>query len=350
MAPQIQSPLLPPGSLVLVTAANGFIASHIVDQLLLYGYAVRGTVRSLARSSWMKPLFQKRHPNGSLDIVEVPDISVPGCYDDAMKGASAVIHTAGSTSMSGDPNVVQESIAANLNALEAAAKANKNGEKIRRFVLTSSSWAVTYPKPNTPRELTYDTYDTSAEEALADPNTPKEAVGLMVYVVSKTKGEQESWKWVREHPDCGFVLNSVMPSTCIGPVLAPTEQPYPTTAGFLRSLWEGKNAELFDWLEPHWYVDVRDAARLHVAGAVLDGVEGQRDFGFAETFTWQRVAHALEKEMGKKVPIMPKDKGEEMSRVPQERSVNMLKGLGLKGWENFEESVALNIRSFYPKE
>jgi nucleoside-diphosphate-sugar epimerase len=34
------------GSRVLVTGANGYIASHVVDQLLGPGYIVRGTVRS----------------------------------------------------------------------------------------------------------------------------------------------------------------------------------------------------------------------------------------------------------------------------------------------------------------
>lgn len=33
--------------LILVTGASGFLASHIVKQLLEKGYRVRGTIRSL---------------------------------------------------------------------------------------------------------------------------------------------------------------------------------------------------------------------------------------------------------------------------------------------------------------
>ena len=42
----VVSRALPTGSRILVTAANGYIASHVVDQLLVLGYAVRGTIRA----------------------------------------------------------------------------------------------------------------------------------------------------------------------------------------------------------------------------------------------------------------------------------------------------------------
>ena len=34
------------GDLVLVTGANGYLAAHVVQQLLESGYRVRGTVRN----------------------------------------------------------------------------------------------------------------------------------------------------------------------------------------------------------------------------------------------------------------------------------------------------------------
>ena len=41
---------LKPGSSVLVTSVNGFIGSHVADQLLARGYHVRGTVRDVAKA------------------------------------------------------------------------------------------------------------------------------------------------------------------------------------------------------------------------------------------------------------------------------------------------------------
>jgi nucleoside-diphosphate-sugar epimerase len=197
MAPQLQKPLLEPGALILVTAANGFIASHIVDQLLNFGYRVRGTVRSQARSSWMTPFFTARHPNASLEIVELPDIGVRGCYDAALVGVSAVIHSAANTSLGAEEgqDVVQEAVDANINILEAVKAANQRGEAIKRVVITTSSWAVMYPRPNTEKQLTAETYDEFAKSMLENPSLPNEFKALMTYVESKKYSEQESWKW-----------------------------------------------------------------------------------------------------------------------------------------------------------
>ncbi len=49
---------------VLVTGGSGFVASHLVQQLLERGYAVRTTVRSMRNSSKVAPLrqMQARYP------------------------------------------------------------------------------------------------------------------------------------------------------------------------------------------------------------------------------------------------------------------------------------------------
>ena len=321
----------------------------MVDQLLEYGYAVRTTVRSLERSKWMMPLFKSRHPNAQLEVVEVSDISVSGCYDMVLKGVSAVIHTPAFTNMS-DPEMVANTIKININAMDAVREANKNGESIQRFVLTGSSWAVKYPTPNVPGDITEGQYDESIAKTLADPNTPKEAWPLMGYVMSKIAGEQACWKYVREHSDCGFVLNTVIPATCFGPVLSPEDQAYPSTAGFVRALYECKNQELFDVMEPQWYVDVRDQARLHVAGAVLNDVEHRRMFAWAGTYTWPGAADVLEQEMGTRTTIRLADKGNDLTKVlAKDKAEGYLKRLSRSDWVPFNQSIQECIRSFYPK-
>ena len=77
---------IPKGSLILVTGVNGFIASHIVDQLLERGYRVRGTVRDASKNGWLQELFEKRHPTGSLELVSVPDGTKPEVYPEILKG------------------------------------------------------------------------------------------------------------------------------------------------------------------------------------------------------------------------------------------------------------------------
>jgi nucleoside-diphosphate-sugar epimerase len=66
-------PTITPGSKVLVTGANGFVAIHIVDNLLKKGYSVRATIRSESKEAHLKKLFSKY--GDKLEFVVVPDIT-----------------------------------------------------------------------------------------------------------------------------------------------------------------------------------------------------------------------------------------------------------------------------------
>jgi len=70
--------------IVLVTGANGYIAASTVEAFLDAGYSVRGTVRSKSTADGLLEALSKHADR--LEIVEVPDITVPGAFDDAVKG------------------------------------------------------------------------------------------------------------------------------------------------------------------------------------------------------------------------------------------------------------------------
>ena len=65
-------PIIRPLSKVLVSGANGFIATWVVRNLLEHGYSVRGTVRSSREGEHLKKYFS-RYGN-KLKIVVVEDI------------------------------------------------------------------------------------------------------------------------------------------------------------------------------------------------------------------------------------------------------------------------------------
>ena len=85
-------PIFPQGSLILVTGANSFIGSHVIDQLLSIGYHVRGTVRDTQKNSWLAELFEKKYKKGQFQLVHVAEFNngenASEELKEAMKGAS----------------------------------------------------------------------------------------------------------------------------------------------------------------------------------------------------------------------------------------------------------------------
>ncbi len=79
-------PAIRPGSLVVVSGANGFIASHIVDQLLQAGFVVRGTVRDASKADWLKDYVASSYDSSKFEIAVVPDMSAEGAFDKAARG------------------------------------------------------------------------------------------------------------------------------------------------------------------------------------------------------------------------------------------------------------------------
>jgi nucleoside-diphosphate-sugar epimerase len=77
---------IPKGSTVLVTAANGFIGSHIADQFLHHGFKVRGTVRNVDKNAWLTSTFDKKYGSGRFELWNISDMAAEGAFDDAVKG------------------------------------------------------------------------------------------------------------------------------------------------------------------------------------------------------------------------------------------------------------------------
>ena len=73
--------------IVLVTGINGYIASRIGMDLLERGYRLRGTVR---RTQSARPLLEGAYKAyaSEIEIYEVGDFTVEGCFQEAVKGKS----------------------------------------------------------------------------------------------------------------------------------------------------------------------------------------------------------------------------------------------------------------------
>lgn len=57
-----------------------------MDELLKRGYSVRGAVRDVKKVAWLKEYFDGKYSDTHLELVEVPDMTVDGCYDHLLEG------------------------------------------------------------------------------------------------------------------------------------------------------------------------------------------------------------------------------------------------------------------------
>lgn len=88
---ETETPQVMSHNIVLVTGANGYIASHVIALLISRGYKVRGAVRSESSGGKLRERYADRGDQFSLTIV--PDITKPEAYADAFDGVTGVIRT-----------------------------------------------------------------------------------------------------------------------------------------------------------------------------------------------------------------------------------------------------------------
>ncbi|KAK4445781.1 hypothetical protein QBC34DRAFT_160696 [Podospora aff. communis PSN243] len=344
---KITNPLLPPSSLILVTGANGLIASHVTDQLLAHGYRVRGTVRSISRCSYLTDLYTARHGHPSrFSLHEVPDVSAPGAWDDTVKGVSAIAHVLGATDLGvqdADESAAEE-LKWQVELLEAARRTGT----VESFVFTSSAWAAWTPGTKQSVKLTEDSWNEEAVELARDKSVSAEAKGLAGFMALKTLVEKGVWEWVRrEKPE--FAFNAILPDTVMGECLDPKNQGIPSTAGMVQWVWENKYVDVLDMMRPQWHVDCRDTGLLYVAVLVTSPkVDRERIYAFGDRYSWFKVAEIL----GRVYPdhreqlAKVKNTGWDDTQVPVERGEELLRRVGQDGWTKLEESVKQNAKSW----
>ena len=239
-------------------------------------------------------------------------------------------------SWSPDPNkVIPGVIAGTLNALSAAAKQ----PSIKRFIYTSSSTAITQPKPNLEFTISTDNWN---EEAIADAWAPPPYTtdrSFIVYGASKTQAEQEVWKYVAEKKPT-FTVNSVLPNLNLGPILS--DKFSASTGGAIKYICE--KGEIGDMEPPQWMVNVQDTARLHVAALIDPDISGQRILAFAYPFNFNDVLACLRRLYPDKTfPGDIEGLGRDLSKLDNSQGADILRRFGRDGWTGLEESVRENV-------
>ncbi len=253
---------------VFLTGASGFIAKHVLRELLEKGYDVRASVRSEKRKGELEALF----PNSGIEFAFL-DLNKDEGWADAMLGCDVLIHTASPFPM-GDPKDPQELIRPAVDGTLRALNAAK-ASGIKRVVLTSSNAAI-YKDANKPKEAPSDETNW----------TTPDADFVTAYEASKTLAERAAWDFVAENPE--IELTAINPGAVFGP---PMDGRFGTSLELVERVMSGK-----DPMAPPFelrVVDVRDVAMLHVAAIDLEAAKGERFSATAGMMSFLGMADTL---------------------------------------------------------
>ena len=126
---------------VLVTGANGYVASWLVKKLLDKGFKVHAAVRNPDDKAKIAHLEEASNVSeGSIKFFS-SDLLIPGSYKKAMEGCSIVYHTASPFTIDvKDPQkeLINPAVNGTSNVLNTA----KEISSVKRVVVTSSCAAI----------------------------------------------------------------------------------------------------------------------------------------------------------------------------------------------------------------
>jgi nucleoside-diphosphate-sugar epimerase len=252
-----------PGDQVLVTGGSGFVASHVVRELLAQGYRVRASVRSVADAAKTAPLRAlAAGAPGTLELVEA-DLMRPGSFDEAVQGCRYVFHVAAPFLMpeqirDGQKDVVEPALNGTRTVLEAVEKA----QDVERVVLTSTLGAVLGDYADI-----LDVPDRIAREDLWNTSS---TVANNPYHFAKTAQERLAWEFAGAQDRWSLV--TVNPGLVLGPSVTPS-----SNSGSLFVINELMNGYFF-FGAPNFsfaFVDVREVALAHVRAAQRPQASGR---------------------------------------------------------------------------
>jgi dihydroflavonol-4-reductase len=272
------------GETVLVTGGSGFLGGWCLIELLRRGYAVRTTVRSLAKEPQVRDAVGSEVDPGDRLTVLAADLNSDEGWPEAVEGCDYVLHVASPfpPKQPKDPDeLIVPAREGTLRVLRASLDAG-----VKRVVVTSSVAAIRLSEGAPSRTLD--------EGDWTDPDSP----GLTPYARSKTIAEQAAWELVRERGEEDH-LAVVNPGAIIGPVLN-DDLSYSLQA--VQRLLEGTPGipRLGFSL-----VDVRDVADLEIRAMTAPEAGGER-FIAATRFLWMaEVGGVLRERLGEAASKVP---------------------------------------------
>lgn len=330
---------------VLVTGATGFIAGHVIHQLIEAGHEVTGTARSAARGAALSQTISAYAGRPVSIPIREADLSSDTGWAEAAEGMDYIHHIASPIPATVPKNADELIRPARDGALRALKAARVAG--VKRVVMTSSMAACAYgfgdQRPNPVTEQHW-----SQDNGAAD---------MTPYTRSKTIAERAAWDYVNADGK-GLELTTINPALVLGPVMGAD---FSASVQILTQLMSGKlpGTPKVGFV----IVDVRDVAAAHVAAMTSPAAAGER-FLVGDRFMWfSEVAATLAREFpayasklpsrdipGWMVHLMALVNPPAKQLIPElsrERHISSEKARRVLGWQSrtSEEAVIAGARS-----
>jgi nucleoside-diphosphate-sugar epimerase len=274
---------------VLVTGANGYVASWLVKRLVESGIHVHCAVRQPKNKGKVGHLEKlAENTEGKITFFQA-DLLEKGAYKEAMKGCELVYHTASPfTSNFNDPqkDLIDPAVKGTENVLQTATET----DTVKKVVVTSSVAAMYTDAKDTVNaaggELNEEVWNTTA------------SLDYQPYSYSKLLAEKKAWEMADGQDQ--WKLVTINPSLVLGPPLNPKH----TTSESMNILKMIGDGELKMGAPKLGIglVDVRDVAEAHFLAGFDKNAKG-RYLTSAHNTNLLEMAETLLKKYGQQYPL-----------------------------------------------
>jgi nucleoside-diphosphate-sugar epimerase len=259
--------------LVLLTGATGLIGFRVLVFCLRKGYRVRVALRALTNKTRVlnTPSVQELGTEGNLSFVEIPDISIPGAFDESLQDVDYVIHVAAPI-VSADTSSIGIDLAthyigpttdATLHLLCSA----QVHPKVKRIIVTNSLAAlIDYVKD------TDETIHLESTRATNIQNPPYRS-RFEAYTAAKANTLNLTEEWVKSQKPA-FDLVHMAPGHVFGPNELVTDPKELLQTGSNRIILVPVTGKAYN-TEPGVTVHLDDVAEAHVRALDLS-IPGNR--------------------------------------------------------------------------
>ncbi len=277
---------------ILVTGANGYVASWLVKRLLEEGHTVHATVRNPQNEKKIGHLKNlEKQSKGTIKFFKT-DLLQKDSFFKAMQGCELVYHTA-SPFITSVKNPQKELVEPAEKGTENVLHTAIETLSVKRVVVTSSCAAMytdSIDTHNTPKGmLTEDIWNTTA------------SLEYQPYSYSKTVAEKKAWEIAKMQSRWDLI--TINPSFVMGPFLNPTE----TTSESINFLKQLASGAMKSGIPKFGIglVDVRDVAEAHLRAGMTPSAKG-RHITSAHNTNLYEMAVALVEKYGNDYPLPQK--------------------------------------------